>query len=517
MASVCNDKNGTRRVTFVSGDRKHRSIRLGKVSKKQAEMFCLRVEQLLQDQALGTTHNASMIEWIKGLPPATTKRLQAAGLVAAATGAATLGELIERFKSGRTVKCSTMATYKQCTDSLLLHLGTNTPIDRITPADADAWRATISAGGRVREREGPRSLSRATVAKRTNIAKAIFSKAKVWKLITTNPFAHMKSGSQSNPDRAHYISKEDTQKLLDACPNIQWRAMIGIARYAGLRCPSEIRELRWTDLNWEQKSLTVRSRKTEGNPNHAVRIVPVCVELQPILTELYEAAGEGAVEMVPQARRAHVNIFQGFKKVIERAGMKPWPRLLQNLRASCATDWAGEHPIHESAKWLGHSPTVAAKHYLQSKDLHFKAVTGSGPWIGSTPTESGAESGAVLAQKAAQIPAAPFSAELKSTALSLKQQRGCAGSCETVQPRASHFSGRRGIRTFAENPEESRGEDQSGAESGAVHLRADPDDGDLRMLANVWTTLSAEIRAVLLTMVRSVASESNGDQSARRS
>jgi len=29
------------------------------------------------------------------------------------------------------------------------------------------------------------------VAKRTNIAKAIFSKAKVWKLLTTSPFEHM--------------------------------------------------------------------------------------------------------------------------------------------------------------------------------------------------------------------------------------------------------------------------------------------------------------------------------------
>jgi hypothetical protein len=70
--------------------------------------------------------------------------------------------------------------------------------------------------------------------------------------------------------------------------------------------------------------------------------------------------------------------------------------------------------MHESAKWLGHSPTVAAKHYLQSKDLHFKAVTGTGPWLGSVPgkgatqsgAESGAESGAHVAQNAAQQAAA---------------------------------------------------------------------------------------------------------------
>jgi hypothetical protein len=73
--------------------------------------------------------------------------------------------------------------------------------------------------------------------------------------------------------------------------------------------------------------------------------------------------------------------------------------------------------MHESAKWLGHSPTVAAKHYLQSKDLHFKAVTGTGPWLGSVlgkgAAQSGAESGAQVAQNAAQQAAASSCTERK--------------------------------------------------------------------------------------------------------
>ena len=339
MASISiNAKTGIREIYFAGPDGKRRKISLGRATKKQAETTKLRIEQLVQDQRLGTPHDAGLIEWIKELPDVMREKLVSAGLIEKRAGGITLGELIERFLSARTVKPATMASYKQCTDSLIEHLGEDTPIDRITAADADRWKVAIANSGRVREKEGPRSLSAATVAKRTNIAKAIFSKAKVWKLLTTSPFEHVKSGSQSNPGRAHYISKEDTQKLLDACPNIQWRALIGIARYAGLRCPSEIRELKWSDVNWEAKALTVRSPKTAANPNHAVRMVPVCPELQPILLELYEAAPEGAVEMVPQAHRAHVNIFQGLKKIIAKAGLKPWPRLVQNLRSSCATD-----------------------------------------------------------------------------------------------------------------------------------------------------------------------------------
>ena len=68
-------------------------------------------------------------------------------------------------------------------------------------------------------------------------------------------------------------------------------------------------------------------------------------------------------------------------KIIVRAGHKPWPRLFQNLRGSCETDWVGVHPAHEVASWLGHSPSIAARHYLKHKDLHVQAATGTGDWI----------------------------------------------------------------------------------------------------------------------------------------
>jgi hypothetical protein len=44
------------------------------------------------------------------------------------------------------------------------------------------------------------------------------------------------------------------------------------------------------------------------------------------------------------------------------------------MRASCATDWAEALPAHVVAKWLGHSPFVAAKHYLQTRDAHFEVA-----------------------------------------------------------------------------------------------------------------------------------------------
>ena len=79
------------------------------------------------------------------------------------------------------------------------------------------------------------------------------------------------------------------------------------------------------------------------------------------------------------ASRRGVNLRTTLERIIVLAGLEPWPRLLQNLRASCATDWVEMYPAHVVARWLGHSPKVAAQNYLMSRDHHFEhVVTGGG-------------------------------------------------------------------------------------------------------------------------------------------
>jgi hypothetical protein len=109
---------------------------------------------------------------------------------------------------------------------------------------------------------------------------------------------------------------------LEAMPRVlssSWKACemnchpwIAIARYAGLRCNSEVSQLKWSDVNWERKSLTVRSPKTEGKADHAVRIVPISERLQPIVMDLFEQAEEGPVDMVPLAKQSAPRLYQRF-------------------------------------------------------------------------------------------------------------------------------------------------------------------------------------------------------------
>jgi hypothetical protein len=82
-----------------------------------------------------------------------------------------------------------------------------------------------------------------------------------------------------------------------------------------------------------------------------------------------------------------------FAKIIHRAGLSPWPKLFQNLRASRATELASEHPAHVAAAWLGHSTIVANKHYWQVTDADVDHAA-----------KSDAEAAQIPAQKAHATP-----------------------------------------------------------------------------------------------------------------
>jgi hypothetical protein len=61
-------------------------------------------------------------------------------------------------------------------------------------------------------------------------------------------------------------------------------------------------------------------------------------------------------------------------KIIRRAGLKPWPRLFQNLRPTRETELPARFPVHIVTAWIGNSAAIAAMHYLQVTDADFEAA-----------------------------------------------------------------------------------------------------------------------------------------------
>jgi integrase len=67
------------------------------------------------------------------------------------------------------------------------------------------------------------------------------------------------------------------------------------------------------------------------------------------------------------------NLRTGLIKILKKAGIKPWPKLFQNLRSTRSTELIDQgFPAHVVAAWLGHTVKIAAGHYNQVTDEHFR-------------------------------------------------------------------------------------------------------------------------------------------------
>lgn len=139
--------------------------------------------------------------------------------------------------------------------------------------------------------------------------------------------------------------------------------------------------LPWEGVNWDAGRITVVSPKGRRH-GKATRVIPMFPELRAELEAAWDRARNGAVYVVDadNYRAAaqsssgwrNSNLRTQFVRILRRAGVKPWPRLFHSLRASRETELAAKYPIHIVTAWLGNTPAIAMKHYLQVTDADFE-------------------------------------------------------------------------------------------------------------------------------------------------
>ncbi len=361
MASLSTDKNGNRRVLFVDSDGSRKTIYLGNMPKKNAETVKLRVEHILSARKSHSPYDGPTADWVADIDDDLADKLAAVGLIPHRERA-TLAGFIDSYISKRSdVKPGTAIAYRQGRDSLVEFFGADKPLRSVTPGDADEFRLFL--GERYAE---------ATVGRRVKHAKQFFKAAVRRRLIPANPFDEVKGGTQENRSRFYFVTQEATRALLEACPDMEWRLLVGLARFGGLRVPSEAVRLRWVDVDWEAGRLTIHAPKTERHEGKGTRQVPLFPELRELLAEAFDLAEPGVVYVLPTIRNDHRNLRTRLERIILRSGLIPWPRLWQNMRASRATELAEVYPGHVAAAWLGHSERIADAHYRHVLDVHFE-------------------------------------------------------------------------------------------------------------------------------------------------
>lgn len=384
MASIRKRSNGTFEIRFVDHENARRSLYLSKLSKRGVEGVASKIEHIVARKIQGSEPDRDVSEWIGKLSGSLHNKLVRLGLVAARQTAEpavveetpqspTVREWTDRYIRGHAAKASTIEQLEITARSLCKFLGPDRRIDGVTPGDAEDFRKWLQTKGN--ERKGYScGLAANTVRRRIGRSKQFFGAATKHKLIQQNPFAGEASAVGGNEARLFLVPSEWVERCIRVAPCEDWRIILAFARYAGMRS-HETRIQRWEDIDLVNNRMIVRSNKTPPS-----RVCPIFPELRPHLLRAREMAPTGA-EYV-QVRYSHdANILTTLEKIVSKAGLVPWPKLMQNLRATRETELLANYPAKDVTSWLGNSPQVANRHYAMTMQASFDQAVARGATI----------------------------------------------------------------------------------------------------------------------------------------
>ena len=351
MASVTTRRNRSRFTIFIDGDGRPQTIYLGRVPMRYAESVKVKVEDLVSASIMGHAPADETSPWLADLDDRMIDKLARVGLTVPRQ-TLTLQGWLTQYLDGREgeLKPESHRKLGQTRDKLVAYFDPQIRLRTITTQQAAEWRQWLRR----------QKLSEAAVKTHSGNAKTVMQEAVRRKLLPENPFQHLKSGPTPSW-YTRYITPDEITRIIDACPDAEWRLLFGLARYAGLRIPSESHLLTWADVDWERGRLTVRSPKTEHHAGHEQRLVPIIPKLMKLLQDRFDECEEGEQNLV--TIRGQGRIMRQVRAICARAGVELWARLWQTLRASCEKEWAMTFPQYAVSKWIGHSITVSGLHY----------------------------------------------------------------------------------------------------------------------------------------------------------
>ncbi len=429
MASLTKDRRGNPVIQFnINPGDPRKTIRLGGVSMTSARTIRDHVGHLVAAKRMGQAPPPHVARWVGDQPDTLHRKLVDVELVdpREPKRATALGAFLDKYVAERVdVKPATKEVWGQTVRNLKAHYGPDRDMATINEGDADGFKLYLAG----------QDLAPTTVSKRLQFARGFFRAAMRRKLVASNPFAEVSAKAAPNADRQHYVSREETERLLGAC-DPTWRVIVALARYGGLRCPSEVLSVRWTDVDWAASRLVVTSPKTAHHEGKGSRVIPLYPELRAELDTAYAAAPEGAEYIVDSTYRAKANTAGGwrncnmrtqFERIIKRAGLVPWPRLFHALRGSRETELAKEYPLHVVTAWMGNTPRIAMRHYLMTTDADFERAA-SAANSAAIPTRTSAHGGV-------------------SETVPPDEKYGNSRQCPTVPISVQSFSGEDRIRT----------------------------------------------------------------------
>ncbi|GMU82394.1 MAG: hypothetical protein AMXMBFR47_22650 [Planctomycetota bacterium] len=283
----------------------------------------------------------------------------------------TLAGFLETYIESRRSELApgSLELHERTAKYLRAFFGDDRRLDQITRYDAREFKTALAKGeiAKLNQRVF-KNISPQTVDQHIRNARTMFNRAVDDDLIMYNPFDRLAGGVPPVEKNWHYVTIDELDKLLAACPNQAWRTLLGLCRLAGLR-QGEALSLRWSDVDWNKGRFTVWAQKTKRR-----RIVPIAPELMPILRDALQHASVG--EPLVISGIVAQNVWRDFGVIRKRASVPKYAKWCHTLRKNREGDWmAAGFPFHVVVEWMGHSEEVARQHYLRVNDADLDAAT----------------------------------------------------------------------------------------------------------------------------------------------
>lgn len=385
MASIVNDKTKKGFIIRLSEREcptgKRAKIFCGNLSKKQVEQVRLHVEHLISAKQSGTAIPQNTAAWLGDLKGPLRERLEALQVITpekVASDFSVVAYMEHCIANLTDKKANTIRIYKRSLYFVKQFFG-DTKLTAVTTGQAKQFKAFLLSPER---KDGGKTLGENTSRKMICKLKTVLNSAVEEELISKNPFKAKglsSSVSASSKEKEQFIEQADVDTVIRCAPDDEFALIIALARYGGLRLPSEFPLLTHGSfkLSGDTPYFEVYAPKTQHvKPGN--RIVPMFPELLPYVKKVVSSSKAKQRDFIFSDRYrncSEANITNTMRRAIKKAGLKIWPKLWTNLRASRETELLRSFDIKDVCNWIGNSPGVALKHYLRADNDALRKAT----------------------------------------------------------------------------------------------------------------------------------------------
>lgn len=190
------------------------------------------------------------------------------------------------------------------------------------------------------------------------------------RIIDTNPWSNLERHEQEQRETWHIEPwmMEELFKLTADKP--EQTVVLALARYAGIRMQSELSNLRWGHVSFDDEIPSILIHSSKNRHKYPTRTVPMHFGLQSILLRC-RPSGFGSDDFVvareSYRQKGGTACASWLKKLVRRAGIQQWPGIWQSFRVSCEHDMRDIEGVNQRQvdHWIGHSEKTYTKHYFK--------------------------------------------------------------------------------------------------------------------------------------------------------